>query len=277
MRLATVRTADGLRAGVVVGEDIALLPEPDVRAVLATWSIGVPPSPAAGAPRVPLATAVLAPIVPAPDKILCVGLNYRAHIDEMRRGFPEHPSIFTKFASTLIGPNDPIALPPESSSVDWEVELAIVIGCHVRRARGRVALEAIAGFTVMNDTSMRDWQHRSPQVLPGKAWDASTPLGPVLVSRDEIGDGSGLELWTTVDGVEMQRSTTSDLLFGPVELVEYVSTFTSLAPGDVIATGTPAGVGAGRTPPVFLRAGNVVRTGIVGIGVLVNECREEVA
>ena len=276
MRLATVRTAEGVRAGIVLDGEIALLASPDVRAVLEAWSAGSPPSPADG-PRVRLATAELAPVVPAPEKIFCVGLNYRAHIEEMGRGFPGHPSIFTKFTSTLIGPYDPITLPRESTSVDWEVELAIVIGRHVRRARGSQALDAIAGFTVMNDTSMRDWQHRSPQVLPGKAWDASTPLGPVLVTRDEIGGGEGLALWTTVDGVEMQRSNTSDLLFGPVELVEYISTFTALGPGDVIATGTPAGVGSGRTPPVFLRAGQVVRTGIAGIGELVNECRAETA
>lgn len=274
MRLVTVRTAEGVRAGIVLDGEIALLASPDVRAVLEAWSAGSPPSPADG-PRVRLATAELAPVVAAPEKIFCVGLNYRAHIEEMGRRFPGHPSIFTKFRSTLIGPNDPIALPPESTSVDWEVELAIVIGRHVRRARGAPALDAIAGFTVMNDISMRDWQNRSPQVLPGKAWDASTPLGPVLVTRDEIGDGEGLALWTTVDGVEMQRSNTSDLLFGPVELVEFVSTFTALAPGDVIATGTPAGVGSGRTPPVFLQPGNVVRAGIAGIGELVNECRAE--
>lgn len=279
MRLTTIRRTDGTSAGLVVGDTVTLLPGyADVRAVLEAAeasSLDRVVGAAARGEQLALAGADLAPLVPRPEKVVCVGLNYRSHIEEMGRGLPAHPTLFAKYARALIGARDPIPLPPESPAVDWEVELTIVIGQRVRRARGAAALDAVAGFTVMNDVSMRDWQNRTIQFLAGKTWDSSTPVGPVMVTRDEIGDGAGLELTTEVDGVVMQRSNTSDLLFGVVELVEYVSTLVTLEPGDLIATGTPAGVGAGRTPPVFLQPGNVVRTTVAGIGACENVCRAE--
>ena len=278
MKLTTIRTPNGTRAGLVENGEVVLLPHADVRAVLEEAegsTVEAVVRLAARGERMVFGSADFAPIVPRPEKIVCVGLNYRSHIEEMGRALPEYPTLFAKYARALIGARDPIALPAESSSVDWEVELTIVIGRTVRRARGSAALDAIAGFTVMNDISMRDWQNRTLQFLGGKTWDASTPVGPVFVTRDEIGDGLNLGLRTEVDGVVMQESNTSDLLFGPVELVEYISTLVTLEPGDLIATGTPDGVGAGRKPPVFLRPGNVLRTSIDGIGTLENSCRAE--
>ncbi len=278
MKLTTVRTPSGTRAGLVENDEIVLLPHADVRAVLEAAeasSVEAVVGSAERGERMAIDSVDFAPVVPRPEKIVCVGLNYRSHIEEMGRALPEFPTLFAKYSRSLTGARDPIPLPVESSSVDWEVELTIVIGRTVRRARGSTALDAIAGFTVMNDISMRDWQNRTLQFLGGKTWDASTPVGPVFVTRDEIGDGVNLALRTEVDGVVMQESTTSDLLFGPVELVEYISTLVTLEPGDLIATGTPGGVGAGRKPPVFLRPGNVVRATIDGIGTLENTCRAE--
>ena len=278
MKLTTIRTLNGTRAGVVENDEVVLLPHADVRAVLEAAvgsSVEAVVGSAVRGERMAVESVDFAPVVPRPEKILCVGLNYRSHIEEMGRALPEFPTLFAKYTRSLIGARDPIPLPAESSSVDWEVELTIVIGRTVRRARGSAARDAIAGFTVMNDISMRDWQNRTLQFLGGKTWDSSTPVGPVFVTRDEIGDGFNLGLRTEVDGVVMQESTTSDLLFGPVELVEYISTLVTLEPGDLIATGTPGGVGAGRKPPVFLRPGNVVRTTIDGIGTLENTCKAE--
>ena len=274
MRLATVRTPDGTRAARQDGDELVLLEgAADVGELLATpgwWDL------AAGAEgqRVAFDGADLAPVVPRPPKIVCLGMNYGSHVEEMGREAPSHPTLFGKYARSLLGPRDPIELPPESEQVDWEVELAFVVGTVARRATGAAAREAIAGFTVLNDVSMRDWQFRTMQFLQGKTWDRSTPVGPVLVTPDELDGGTApdLELRCEVDGEVMQEGRTSDLLFGPEELVAYISTIVTLEPGDLVATGTPSGVGFGRSPQVFLRPGQVVRTAIEGIGELVNEC-----
>lgn len=225
--------------------------------------------------EVAFADASFAPLVPRPEKIFCVGLNYRSHILEMSEALPSYPTLFAKFASSLIGAHDDLLLPSVSSAVDWEVELGVVIGRRIRRATLEEAHEAIAGFTVVNDVSMRDWQARTTQWLQGKTFDASTPVGPVLVSGDEIGDGADLEVRCEIDGVVMQRGRTSDLLFGPAAVVSYVSQFATLAPGDLISTGTPSGVGAGRNPQVFLAPGQVLTTAVEGIGSCVNRCLSE--
>jgi acylpyruvate hydrolase len=213
--------------------------------------------------------------VPHPEKIFCVGLNYRAHILEMSRELPDYPTLFAKFASGLIGAHDDLVLPSVSKAVDWEVELGVVIGRRIRRATLEQAHDAIAGFTVVNDISMRDWQARTTQYLQGKAFDASTPVGPVLVTGDEIGDAVDLEVRCELDGIVMQRGRTSDLLFGPTAVVSYISQFATLSPGDLISTGTPGGVGTGRDPQVFLEPGQVLTTAIEGIGSCVNRCVPE--
>ena len=273
MRLATVRTPSGTRAARLEGDELVLLDAPDVGALLAGGAPG--DRSGRGGDRVPLAGADLAPVVTAPDKVVCVGLNYADHIVEMGRELPSYPTLFAKFASGLLGPNDDLELPSASDAVDWEVELGVVIGRPVRRASLEEASDAIAGYTVVNDVSMRDWQSRTIQFLQGKAFDATTPVGPVLVTPDELGDPGSLALTCEVDGEVMQRSSTANLVFGPAEIVRYISQFASLAPGDLIATGTPGGVGAGRTPPVFLRPGQVMTTTIERIGSLVNRCVAE--
>jgi acylpyruvate hydrolase len=274
VRLATLRTAEGTRAARQDEDELVLLEDvPDVGELLAQedWR-GV----AAGADgqRVVLADADLAPVVPRPPKIVCLGMNYRSHIEEMSREARSHPTLFGKYARSLIGARDDIELPPESVQVDWEVELAFVIGRTVRRASGAAASDAIAGFTVLNDVSMRDWQFRTMQFLQGKTWDRSTPVGPVLVTPDELPGGTApdLALRCEVDSEVMQEGRTSDLLFGPEELVGYISTIVTLEPGDLVATGTPGGVGFGRSPQVFLKPDQIVRTTIEGIGELVNRC-----
>lgn len=226
---------------------------------------------AAPGPTVRLDESALAPPVLRPSKIVCLGLNYASHIRELGREMPGHPTLFAKFSEVLIGARDDIMLPPEASSVDWEVELGLVIGSTVRRAGADEAAAAIAGFVVVNDISMRDWQRRTLQWLQGKTWERSTPVGPWLVTPDEVGGvDADLRLGCEVDGELMQQGRTGDLLFTPAQIVSYVSTVVTLQPGDLISTGTPGGVGEGRTPPVFLRAGQTVRTWVEGVGQLVN-------
>ncbi len=278
MRLATVRTADGTRAARLEGDRLLLLRAPDVGVLL------VSTHPASRLDTVmalettgeiAFTDASFAPLVPHPEKIFCVGLNYRAHILEMSRELPDYPTLFAKFASGLIGAHDDLVLPSVSKAVDWEVELGVVIGRRIRRATLEQAHDAIAGFTIVNDISMRDWQARTTQYLQGKAFDASTPVGPVLVTGDEIGDAVDLEVRCVLDGIVMQRGRTSDLLFGPTAVVSYISQFATLSPGDLISTGTTGGVGAGRDPQVFLEPGQVLTTAIEGIGSCVNRCVPE--
>jgi acylpyruvate hydrolase len=230
----------------------------------------------AAAPPRPLSELRLRPPVIEPRKIICIGHNYLAHIQERGNLVPSHPAFFSKFWLTMIGPHDDITLPRASTQVDWEVELVAVIGRRARHVQGAAAEEAIFGYTVMNDTSIRDWQAHTAIPSAGKTFEASTPIGPVVVSRDEVEAGN-LRLWTEVDGRRMQDASTSDLLFDPVEIVSYLSEVVTMEPGDLIATGTPAGVGAGRRPPVRLRAGQTVHCGIEGIGELVNICVPEAA
>jgi acylpyruvate hydrolase len=269
MKLATVRIANETRAVRVEDDRYVDLGYGDVRELLEQrdWRTLA----TADGEALPLETE-LAAVVPAPGKVVCVGLNYRSHILEMGRDLPEFPTLFAKFADAIIGPDDDIVAAPESESVDWEAELVVVIGDTVRRADRAQATAAIAGFTVMNDVTMRDWQFRTREWLQGKTFDSTTPLGPVLVTPDELPGGvaPALTISTSVNGEVMQSAETSDLLFAPVALVEYVSTMTTLRPGDVIATGTPAGVGHARDPQVFLAPGDKVVTEISGIGRLEN-------
>jgi acylpyruvate hydrolase len=212
--------------------------------------------------------AAFAPVVPRPGKIVCVGLNYRNHILEMGRDLPDHPTLFSKYADTLVGANDDIVLPPETSEFDWECELAIVIGKPVRRAKGGEAEAAIAGFATLNDVTCRDWQFRTREWLQGKNWEATTPLGPYLVTPDELPGGvrPTLDITTVLDGETVQKDNTGDLLFDPVALVEYISTMVTLRPGDVVATGTPGGVGHARKPARYMKAGQTLVTEVTGLG-----------
>jgi acylpyruvate hydrolase len=275
MRLATIRTGGQTRAVKLDGHQLIDLGYDDLGDFLADpqWRSS---SPRADAPTYPLEGADFAPVVSRPSKIVCVGHNYTNHIKEMGRELPSHPTLFAKFADTLLGANDDIEKPAETTALDWEVELVIVIGKQVRRATADEAVSAIAGFTVMNDVSLRDWQFRTMEWAQGKIWDSSTPVGPFLVTPDELPGGvrPALTVRTTVDGTLMQVDNTGTLLFDPVDLVRYVSTVIRLNPGDLIATGTPAGVGHAREPKVYLAGGQTVSTEIESLGACVNKIVE---
>jgi acylpyruvate hydrolase len=270
MKLSTIRTAAGTRAVRLDGDRLVDLGYPDLGALLAEPDWRARAAGASGAVH-DAEGADFAPVVPNPSKVICVGHNYSNHIKEMGRELPAYPTLFPKFADSLIGARDDIVKPAETDALDWEVELAVVIGAEVRRADDAQAEAAIAGFTVMNDVSVRDWQFRTIEWTQGKIWDSSTPVGPYLVTPDEVGGvRPALRVRTLVDGEEMQSDDTGTLLFDPVFLVKYVSTIITLRPGDLIATGTPAGVGHARDPKVYLTGGETVVTEIDGLGACVN-------
>jgi acylpyruvate hydrolase len=211
------------------------------------------------------------PVVPSPRKVICLGTNYAAHAAETSRAVPSYPRLFPKFADTLIGAFDPLNLPAESSEVDYEVELAVVIGKRVRRIGESDALGAVAGYSVANDVSVRDYQFRTDQLLPGKAWSATTPVGPWLVTPEELPDPQKLELRLELGAEVMQHASTSEMIFPVAKIIALLSEFLTLEPGDLILTGTPEGVGFLRDPPVFLSNGDVLKTTVERIGTLVNE------
>ena len=220
--------------------------------------------------RLPLAEVTLLPVVPHPGKIVCVGLNYRAHVEEGVYEVPDYPALFPKFAETLVGPGAPVLVPPESEAVDYEAELAFVVGHSVRRVSGDAALAAVAGYTIANDVSMRDYQYKTHQWLPGKNWAGSTPLGPFLVTPDEVGDPHTLDISLELNGERLQASNTSRFIFDIPTLVATISEFIPLTPGDVVLTGTPSGVGYRRDPKVLLRDGDRMVVEIERVGRLEN-------
>jgi len=274
VKLATVRTPSGTAAVRLDDDGAVHLGASDLGAFLADPNWKERAASAAGE-RFDTAELDFAPLVARPEKIVCVGLNYRNHIEEMGRGEPSYPTLFAKYPPALVGAGDDIVLPASSEQMDWEAELAVVIGSPVRHADALAARKAIAGYTVLDDVTARDWQARSLQWLQGKTFEATTPVGPALVTTDEVGDEPGMRITSQVNGEVMQDDHTSQLLFGPVELVCYISTFVTLRPGDLIATGTPGGVGHGRRPPRYLRDGDVLTTSIEGIGECRNTCRRE--
>jgi acylpyruvate hydrolase len=215
---------------------------------------------------VPLAEVTLRPVVPRPGKIVCVGLNYKAHVDEGVFDLPDYPALFPKYADALIGAGQPVLVPPESEAVDYEAELAFVVGRRVRRVSGEDALAAVGGYTVANDVTMRDFQYRSQQWLQGKTWADSTPLGPFLVTPEEVGDPHSLGISLELNGERMQDSDTSKLIFDIPTLVATISEFVPLNPGDVVLTGTPSGVGYRRDPKVLLRDGDRMVVEIERVG-----------
>lgn len=224
--------------------------------------------------RVRLAEVRLRAVSPAAGKIICIGLNYKAHIEESNRELPTYPVMFPKYASSLISPTADIVLPPESSQVDYEGELAVIIGKAGRRISEQAAPDHILGYTVCNDVTMRDYQYKTHQWMQGKAWDNSTPLGPYLVTPDEV-DLSSAAISTTLNGEVVQKSDLSHLIFGIPRLIATVSEFTELRPGDVILTGTPSGVGYRRDPQLFLHDGDVVTVDIEGVGTITNKVTTE--
>lgn len=210
----------------------------------------------------------LGPCVANVGKFLCIGLNYRDHADETGVSYPEEPVIFMKATSSISGPNDAVVIPRDSSKTDWEVELGVVIGSHAKYVAEDEALSHVAGYCVINDLSEREFQlERGGQWDKGKGCDTFGPLGPYLVTKSEVPDVQKLQLWLEVDNVRYQDGSTSNMIFGVANVVSYLSQFMSLQPGDIISTGTPAGVGLGQKPkPVYLRPGQEMYLGIDGLG-----------
>ncbi|UVM52805.1 fumarylacetoacetate hydrolase family protein [Pseudomonas sp. B21-015] len=226
-------------------------------------------------PRIPLADVTFLPVIPNPGKVLCIGINYATHVRETGREMPTYPMIFTRFADSQTAHLQPIVRPTASHKLDFEGELAVVIGKAARHVKHADALDYVAGYACYNDGSVRDWQKHTIQFVPGKNFPNTGGFGPWLVTGDEIGDPQDLELTTRLNGEVMQHTRTSDMIFDVRQLIEYCSTFTELAPGDVIVTGTTGGVGAFREPPVWMKPGDQVEVEIARIGTLRNSIVDE--
>lgn len=216
------------------------------------------------------AEVVIGPPIPDPEKVLCIGLNYADHVAETGRALPEYPDVFAKFSGSLVGPNDFIGGLNITEQLDFEGELAIVIGQEARNVEPEDANKVIAGVMILNDITARDLQYRGTQWLMGKAVDGSTPTGPALVTTDEVTDLQNLEISTKVNGVLMQKSNTCHMIFPIADIISYISRTITLQPGDIIATGTPDGIGAKRTPPLWLKGGDVVEIQVESVGTLRN-------
>jgi len=255
MRFVSFDTPEGPRAGLL--RDRRVLPlEADLLDLIAAGALtAVDPADDEG---IPIEDVRLLPPIARPGKILCIGLNYREHAEEQGKEPPETPTFFAKFANALRAPGAAVDLPAWSSKVDYEAEVAFVIGERCKDVPAEAALEHVAGYLLFNDLSARDYQFKTPQWMPGKTFDGAAPCGPALVTPDEAGphDAIGIEL--RLNGEPLQRSTTADLVHSIPELVAYLSMLMTLEPGDLVATGTPAGVGSLRDPPVWLKAGDEV-------------------
>lgn len=272
MKFVSYRDRDGDRVGVVEGDEVFGL-RGITRIDLATDAEQIENA-SRDSEGVRLEDLHLMPAVTRPSKIFCVGLNYRSHVEETQRDLPAYPVLFPKYPTSLIAHGAPISLPPESQQVDYEAEVAVVIGRRGRRISRESALEHVLGYTICNDVTMRDFQYKTHQWLQGKAWDCSTPLGPVIVTPDEV-DVKNLDISLRLNGELLQSSNTGMLIFDVAELIEKISTFTALEVGDVILTGTPSGVGFRREPQVFLTDGDVVEVDVEGLGTLRNTVQRE--
>lgn len=267
MRLVTYDAGDGGRAGVLhddlVVDAWALLGEPHrggLRELLAADRVDELRGRLGdtGAPSHPLNAVAILPPIPDPDKIVCIGLNYRKHAAEVGSEPPAHPIVFGKYRNALAAPGAEVRLPSNSSKVDYEAEVAFVVGRRAKDVAEADALDFVAGYTLLNDLSARDLQGRSPQWMPGKIFDGSAPCGPALVTPEEAGPHDAIEIRLTLNGETMQEAATDDLIFGIPQLVAELSSLMTLEPGDLVATGTPHGVGMGRDPRVWLAGGDEV-------------------
>lgn len=270
MKLATITAGGRTFAARAHGESYALIAEGDVGDLIrdADWRQRA----ASATDLRPASEVTVQQLIRNPSKVMCVGHNYGEHVAELSRNAPEYPDMFVKFADTLTGPASDIFLPEASTRPDWEVELAVIIGATVWSASAAEATAAVAGYTVANDVSLRGWQRRTSQFLPGKAFHRSTPLGPVMVTADDFDPSESHELTCAVNGEQVQRGLTSDLRFDVPTIISFISTFATLNPGDVILTGTPSGVGAAMKPPRQLNDGDVLTSRVEGIGSLTNRC-----
>ena len=254
MKLVTFDRGSGPRAGILREDGIVDLGEGDVGALLRRGQAGD----TGGEVTVALGEARILPPVTHPEKIVCIGLNYKTHAEEAGLEPPEVPTFFTKFRNALAPPDAEVALPKFSQKVDYEAEVAFVIGRRCKDVTPVSALSMVAGYTLLNDLSARDYQFMTPQWGPGKVFDGSAPCGPALVTPTEAGPPDGIEISLTLNGEEMQRDTTASLVHSIPDLVVYLSKLMTLEPGDIVSTGTPAGVGSTRDPHVWLKPGDEV-------------------
>jgi len=283
MKLCTFSHGGSKRVGLVDGDSILdlaaaapALPREMVRFLEAGRdALTAARAALAKGPRVPLAEARLEAPIARPPKFLAVGLNYADHVAESGLETPKLPMIFNKQSTCVVGPHDPVHVPRASHVVDYEGELGFVIGRRCRHVSREAAADVIAGYLVVNDVTVRDWQFRVPTWTMGKSFDTHGPIGPWIVTTDELADPHQLRLRTWVNGELLQESNTKQLIFDCFALVEHLSTAFTLEPGDIIATGTPSGVGIVRKPPVLLKAGDVVRVEIDGIGAIENPVIDE--
>jgi 2-keto-4-pentenoate hydratase/2-oxohepta-3-ene-1,7-dioic acid hydratase in catechol pathway len=265
MRLVTFRHGGhGATAGVVTGNKVTGLGMNMLQVIFA----GATPAPVGDSYDLSAVT-LLAPI-PRPPKFICVGLNYRDHAIESNMAMPKVPTIFSKFSSAVIGPGENIVLPPESTQPDYEAEFAVVIGPGGRRISASKAMDHVFGYTIVNDVSARDLQLATTQWLMGKTCDTFAPMGPAIVTKDEIADPHALDISLEIGGEILQKSNTRELIFRIPELIEFISSVVTLEPGDIISTGTPAGVGFARKPPRYLKDGDECIVRVEGLGELRN-------
>lgn len=281
MKIASFKTATGASYGVVTQNGIVdasrvALEFPTLKSRLAAGELDGLQGLAGAKPDYALADVELLPTIPDPGKIFCIGVNYATHLAETGRPKPERPMVFTRFADSQVGAGQPMIRPRESDHFDFEGELAVIIGKAGRRISLSQAMSHIAGYACYNDGSIRDWQRHTSQFTPGKNFAGTGSFGPWMVTTDEIPDIDQLTLTTRLNGVEVQHAPISDLVFDVPTLIAYCSTFIGLEPGDVIVTGTTGGVGAYRTPPLWMKHGDVVEVEISGIGILRNPVRNDV-
>ncbi|MDR6820354.1 2-keto-4-pentenoate hydratase/2-oxohepta-3-ene-1,7-dioic acid hydratase in catechol pathway [Neorhizobium sp. 2083] len=280
MRLSTVKIAGRATWGVIEGDNFrdagAVLASryPDLKAAITAGFAGVNDA-AASAAAIPLAEVEWLPVVPNPDKILCVGLNYETHRKETGRSEVENPTIFSRYANSQTGHLAPIVRPRVSVNLDFEGELAVIIGKPGRYIPRAEAMDHVAGYACYNDGSVRDFQYHTHQFTPGKNFPDTGAFGPWMMTPDELGPLDDLRLQTRLNGQVVQEATFAQMIFDIARQIEYCSTFTRLEAGDVIVSGTPGGVGAKRTPPLWMKPGDVVEIEIDGLGILHNPIKDE--
>ena len=281
MRLATFKTAQGASYGVVTGKGIVDLRRylgnqyPDLKSLIAGDALDQARKHVSETPDYQASDVNWLPVIPNPGKIICVGLNYQEHVVETGRDNTEQPAIFLRLAESQVGHKQPIVRPRESQNLDFEAEIAVIIGKAGRRVSQQNSWSHIAGYSCYNDGSVRDWQRHTIQWTAGKNFARTGGFGPWMVSADEIPPGTKMTLSCRLNGERMQHATTEQMIFKIPKIIEYVSTWTTLVPGDVIVTGTPGGVGARRTPPIWMKPGDKVEVEIDKVGILENTIGEE--
>jgi 2-keto-4-pentenoate hydratase/2-oxohepta-3-ene-1,7-dioic acid hydratase in catechol pathway len=281
MKLASFSTAQGASYGAVTAKGIVDLRRrlgnayPDLKSILVDGALAKIQPCLSEAPDYPASDVTWLPVIPNPDKIVCVGLNYQEHVVETGRDNTEQPAIFLRLPESQVGHQQPILRPRESKNLDYEAEIAVIIGKAGRRIPQARAWEHIAGYSCYNDGSVRDWQRHTIQWTAGKNFARTGGFGPWMVTAEEISPGATMTLSCRLNGERMQHATTEQMIFKIPKIIEYVSTWTTLAPGDVLVTGTPGGVGARRTPPIWMKPGDKVEVEIDKVGILENTIGED--